>query len=62
MKPDGGPAFPIPPKELGMTLRDYFAVAAMQSLIAKSTTVTDWHIIEQKSYEFADRMLAERLL
>lgn len=59
---DGGPAFPL--KEpltsdyLGMSLRDYFAAKAMQSLVAldhaSNINIAIW------SYEIADAMLAER--
>ena len=34
--PDGGPAFPVPNwSASGMTLRDYFAAAALQGLLSK---------------------------
>ena len=60
---DGGPAFPLSgplttSDNLGMTLRDYFAAKAMQSLVALDHTsninIAIW------SYEIADAMLAER--
>jgi hypothetical protein len=80
-KPDGGPAFPVlhsidgnwvrePCKEYaGMTLRDYFAAAALPAIIADP-----WYRAEQKgvpysklshgialdAYAIADAMLAER--
>ena len=60
---DGGPAFPLSgplttSDNLGMTLRDYFAAKAMQSLVALDHTnninIAIW------SYEIADAMLAAR--
>lgn len=64
---NGGPAFPIPlhPGQTytahslcdGMTLRDYFAAKAMQSLVSDkllSDVVAKW------SYEMADAMLRAR--
>ena len=60
---DGGSAFPLSgplttSDNLGMTLRDYFAAKAMQSLVALDHTnninIAIW------SYEIADAMLAER--
>ena len=66
-KPDGGPAFPIvyqhadgsPDWIDGMTLRDYFAAAALQGLLAES----EWPSVEgaaSAAYQYADAMLAER--
>ena len=60
---DGGSAFPLSgplttSDNLGMTLRDYFAAKAMQSLVALDHTnninIAIW------SYEIADAMLAAR--
>ena len=62
---DGGAAFPHmagwrrdPDISDGMSLRDYFAAKAMQSLVALDHTsninIAIW------SYEIADAMLAER--
>jgi hypothetical protein len=59
---DGGPAFPLKgpltSDSLGMSLRDYFAAKAMQSLVAldnaNNINIAIW------SYEIADAMLAER--
>ena len=60
---DGGPAFPLSgplttSDNLGMTLRDYFAAKAMQSLVALDHTsninIAIW------SYAIADAMLAAR--
>ena len=59
---DGGPAFPL--KEpltsdcLGMSLRDYFATAALQGLIAhKGFYPTDG---AADCYKAADAMIAKR--
>ena len=66
MKPDGGPAFPgATPKELGMSLRDYFAAKAMASEInctAGNTIATDLKALATWSYAVADAMLEQRLL
>lgn len=43
----------------GMTLRDYFAAKAMQSLI-KYAPIKHNHEISVASYELADSMLKER--
>lgn len=77
----GGPAFPqvdlknsygmlVPDRQAGMTLRDYFAAKAMQSLISSSIgnlskayaddTDAINPIIAKASYEMADAMLKER--
>lgn len=71
-KETGGPAFPVestPDFEyIGMTLRDYFAAKAMQSVIA-SNRLEGWSIglggkdnghIAEISYALADAMLQER--
>jgi len=71
---DGGSAFPalnfIVPSDLeerhvralgktqGMTLRDYFAAAAMQAHIAGG--ITNGILAAESSYRYADAMLAER--
>lgn len=73
----GGPAFPcIPPQDTGagfavgypfpdqgMTLRDYFAAKAMQSLIiaaAGSSTTHTPASVSVDAYETADAMLKAR--
>ncbi len=65
-KTDGGPAFPSDHGELsghadGMSLRDYFAAAAMTGLwtdpASKELSSSD---IAQVCYYMADAMLAER--
>lgn len=45
---------------LGMTLRDYFAAAALQGLIANHGN-SDRKYRAETAYQFADAMLAERL-
>jgi hypothetical protein len=70
MKDTGGPAFPLPgelglgltPKEMrGMTLRDYFAAKAMQSMNARPDYAdTPADAIALDAYALADAMLAER--
>jgi hypothetical protein len=71
---DGGPAFPcvyysepigsIGPQltiKGGMTLRDYFAAAALQGLMAKMEPENQLeHHIAKWSYEAADAMLKAR--
>ena len=72
---DGGAAFPVPPERTnvlsggdvhwtyahpGMTLRDYFAAAAMQGLSANPAVYLPWQAIVEEAYATADKMLAER--
>jgi len=65
---DGGPAFPtlfIEPNYgsgyAGMTMRDYFAAAALQGLMAKMEPENQLeHHIAKWSYEAADAMLKAR--
>jgi len=61
----GGPAYPSPrwegwgsPQE-GMTLRDYFAAKAMQS-IRETAPATTYEHIAKYAYELADAMLKAR--
>lgn len=67
---DGGSAFPVTPKNgtqyrmPGMTLRDYFAAAALQGVLA-STEAAQGHKIHVQTlaancYTISDAMLAER--
>jgi hypothetical protein len=53
----GGPAFPVGTAYQGMTLRDYFAAKAMQSLIEKYTHDGD---VSRNAYKIADAMLQAR--
>ena len=68
IKDTGGPAFPAPAgvshiTEQGMTLRDYFAVKAMQAILSEDP---DYHQTYQYldladfSYQVADALLKER--
>lgn len=68
---DGGPAFPVPSLAVGsgMTLRDYFAAAALQGLMAgyltRSTLDGDGALMIENSiysvaYQSADEMLKVR--
>ncbi len=76
MKNDGGPAFPLIGAESdhdgseraysGMTLRDYFAAAALQGLCAKELHTVGMYEpskfaqIVVRAYTYADAMLLER--
>ncbi len=65
MKPDGGPAFPHwdgPSGTCfnGMTLRDYFAAAALPAMITTWKESINEAECVQAAYEYADAMLAER--
>jgi hypothetical protein len=60
----GGPAFPVHEysfgRELtGMTLRDYFAAAALCGLVADGA-VSTFDLAATESYNFADAMLKAR--
>jgi hypothetical protein len=62
MKKDGGSAFPIfldGGIERGMSLRDYFAAAAMQGLMARFGAYGAG-TIAHVAYIVADAMIAER--
>lgn len=56
---DGGPVFPnttaLP--NLGMTLRDYFAAAALTGLLSNPAEVANWVSFADGAYECADAML-----
>ncbi len=63
---DGGRAFPsagspVADPELGMTLRDYFAAQAMESLlgpiIARQDIDPDFNFVAHQAYSLADEML-----
>ena len=68
----GGPAFPMSGFDMrhgqpvqavyqhGMTLRDYFAVKAMQGLLAGKLTTTELSAIADDCYAMADAMLKAR--
>lgn len=63
MKDTGGPAFPVG-SYAGMTLRDYFAAKAMQSLMhtqyVDMTYEGEPAAMAFEAYRLADAMLAER--
>lgn len=69
---DGGSAFPVMPPvspdglipggfpsepEFGMSLRDYFAAAAIQGLVYAGLNKED---VAKRAYAIADAMIAER--
>lgn len=58
---NGGPAFPVAfttTPLTGMTLRDYFAALAMQSMLREGYQLMQH--IAYDAYEMADQMLKER--
>ena len=67
-KNDGGPAFPQPfltdgegrLKSPGMTLRDFFAAAAMVQLADPHVRPESNALFAKSCYAFADALLAER--
>ena len=67
-KPDGGPAFPFNRIESecysGMSLRDYFAAATLQAILANSNNHYQNFDGPEKftiaAFEYADAMLAQR--
>lgn len=67
MSKDGGPAFPgmdyinqagkvNPP---GMSLRDYFAAAALTGIMNTPNDLL-WTVVASQAYDLADAMLKER--
>ena len=72
-KDDGGPAFPVPETTGGMSLRDYFAAAALQAILndADAPACVDqanplpeqlayMQSAAEGAYRAADAMLKER--
>lgn len=64
---DGGPAFPLHPDirddepHAGMSMRDYFAAAALQGMLANAHPVqSDEHMFARDAYTVADAMLKAR--
>ena len=63
---DGGPAFPVTTEHgsvfplPGISVRDYFAAAALQGRLARAGHSGRWGDIAEYSYEAADAMLARR--
>lgn len=66
-KEKGGSAFPLRFHEMadnGMTLRDYFAAASLQGLIAHLVGIGDGGTVEkyaERAYKYADAMLEARI-
>lgn len=70
MSNDGGPAFPVLRENergglfmaaSGMTLRDYFAAAALTGILSENMELCDsYGQAGKRAYDFADAMLAER--
>jgi hypothetical protein len=62
---DGGPAFPHAHEDYefqhGMSLRDYFAAAALQGLLANPEASATGSKLAAYAYRNADAMLSERL-
>jgi hypothetical protein len=63
---DGGPAFPCAStnyRQIGMTLRDYFAGKALQGILSNPCLIElheDYRLAAKASHNFADAMLAAR--
>lgn len=66
---EGGPAFPFREQDgeggyqrfPGMSLRDYFAAAALQGMLSDPDAgKVDWKHLAEEAYEAADAMLAAR--
>lgn len=69
---DGGPAFPVSTSDPriwhqdgystwqfpGLSVRDYFAAKAMQSIVERGFNT--WDLVAERAYEMADAMLAAR--
>lgn len=55
----GGPAFPFGTAFAGMTLRDYFAAKAMQSIVTMDHVDT-YESAADRAYAMADAMLKAR--
>jgi hypothetical protein len=64
---DGGPAFPTTkpldywgdPNQ-GLSMRDYFAAAALQGIIAAHGNESNERVAAEYAYGYADAMIAER--
>ena len=69
---DGGPAYPMPVEgrdyNVGISLRDYFAAAALTGFASNNEAIETIHTtggnvpkkISASAYEFADAMIAAR--
>jgi len=56
----GGPAFPFNYGQQGMTLRDYFAAAALTGMLASPARDYDFDGAADDAYRYADAMIRER--
>lgn len=59
-KPENPLAFPHNGNGSGMTLRDYFAAAALQGLINTAPIMFDMEQVAKSAYKQADAMLKAR--
>lgn len=63
-KPDGGPVYPQTMDTAvggeGLSLRDYFAGLALQSLVTATSSESSQSVAAMRAYEFADAMLIAR--
>lgn len=50
----------LPPTELGVTLRDFFAAQALQGILAGRSGDPEDDLVAQWAYALADAMLAQR--
>jgi hypothetical protein len=64
---DGGPAFPVVFQHdeatsecYGISIRDYFAAAALQGSIANPNSTGNWEDFALDAYRYADAMLERR--
>lgn len=60
---DGGPAFPVPGFDYGMSVRDWFAGQALAGIMAATSNVSNACSVGSAAgwaYEIADAMLAAR--
>jgi hypothetical protein len=70
---DGGPAFPVPGYQTsdggvilhhegssGMAMRDYFAAAALQGMLADPNAAGGLDSFAAYAYKYADAMIVER--
>lgn len=61
---DAGPAFPIELRvayeTAGLSIRDYFAAAALQGLLAQGPDHNPHSVWAWDAYKYADAMLTER--
>ena len=61
-KQSGGPAptYFTDQHAISMTLRDYFAAKAMQTLLGWDDDLANWNTYAKYAYEMADEMLKAR--